>query len=748
MQPWAVRWIWLMAGGRRRPRDPIGRGGTPRNAPQLRPVLPFEPPAAPKGRALSKDGSRSEGRALEASSAIETPAVAQASRFQDEVYATAVAAIARHPADFAAAMRECLERRPTSPTEQEPVLVNLATGAALPIRPGFQFARELRAAAGSSSERPPPTNAMSLSAAVPLLRPRWWAPVFGAALALTTACTTEAREDPLPRSLRRRVERLERAARAEPTDASNYLDRVSTLWDWGNALALAGEKLPVNWPRDVANARTADATGKAPDDALLRTIDQRIRELERTEREPDALGELRFASSEPLESGSWVTLEQVWTVGSRPLQPGGKIVIAKQLATDQGRFQHEDPKAEHYVSIRSSDPGARFEPTKVVLLGMHGAFRGNAPTIAFELQGTALDAGDTVTVTYGDRSQGSRGWRTTSFTDRRVPAADLPRPRRQGRSAEPAMAVVAGGRGGEDGESRRVRAGGGRGRRDLRPARARRGPFLEPHLGAGAGLGDPRRRSHAGARRGGRTGGDARRGSAPRAARHLPARGGLRRRRALDRARTRSGWKSAPRRRILWGETHVHAGLSEGQGTPEGLFRYAVEDSRLDFVGYSEHDVWLDDAEWKKLQDLARRYTESGDLIAFLGYEWTASTAERRPSQRLLPQPPIASACRRRKRPSFPISIAGSPPPTGPTTCWSSRTRTKPATGREAIPTSSAWSRSTPCTAASSSSATSTSSAVGASASSPPPTSIERSRATRRRSPRSVLCCRSAGSPA
>ena len=209
-----------------------------------------------------------------------------------------------------------------------------------------------------------------------------------AGLALcATACTTEAREDPLSRSLRRRVERLEKAARAAPTDASNYLDRVSTLWDWGNALALAGEKLPVNWPRDVANARTADATGKAPDDTLLRTIDLRIRELERTEREPDALGELRFASSEPLESGSWVTLEQTWTVGSRPLQPGGKIVIAKQLATDQGRFQHEDPKADHYVSIRSSDPGARFEPTKVVLLGMHGAFRGNAPTLAFELQG-------------------------------------------------------------------------------------------------------------------------------------------------------------------------------------------------------------------------------------------------------------------------------------------------------------------------------------------------------------------------
>jgi hypothetical protein len=441
---------------------------------------------------------------------------------------------------------------------------------------------------------------------------------------LLAACATDAREDALPRSLRKRVARLEKDARARPTDASNYVDRVSTLWDWSNALALAGEKLPVYLPRDVAEARTAEARGTTPSATLLSTIDLRIRELERTEREPDALGELRFESSEPLVTASWTTLEQTWTVGTRPLQPGGKIVIAKQLATNQGRFQHQDPKGDHYVSIRSSDPAARFETTEVLLIGMHGAFRGNTPTIAFELRGSTLDSGETVTVTYGDRAQGSRGWRTTSFTTDefllpiyldldgkgdlltpRWPALQVIGEPELARVVAFAPSVVAVG----EPFDVVVRAEDRNWNRVSSPA-----PAWEVRSGdrtlARAAAGGPAAARLAGLR--------------------LERPGTYRLEILADgapAARTNPIWvEQAPGRRILWGETHVHAGLSEGQGTPQGLFRYAVEDSRLDFIGYSEHDVWLDDAEWRTLQDLARRYTESGDLIAFLGYEWTAST--------------------------------------------------------------------------------------------------------------------------
>jgi hypothetical protein len=323
----------------------------------------------------------------------------------------------------------------------------------------------------------------------------------------------------------------------------------------------------------VANARIARATGKTPDPALLRTLDQRIREFERTEREPDALGELRFESTAPLVAASWATLEQTWTVGSRPLLPGGKIVIAKQLATDQGRFQHDDPKGDHFVSIRSSDPAARFEKTEVLLIGMHGAFRGNAPTIAFELQGSTLDRGETVTVTYGDRSQGSRGWRTTSFaTDEfllpiyldldgkgdllgpRWPAAQVVGEREMTRATAFAPSVVKAGETfdlvvrGEDRFWNRISSPG--------PAwEIRSGEHTLARVAAGGS-------------------------AATRVAGLRLEQPGTYRLEVLadgqPAARSNPIWvEAAPLRRILWGETHVHAGLSEGQGTPQGLFRYA-----------------------------------------------------------------------------------------------------------------------------------------------------------------------------
>jgi hypothetical protein len=79
----------------------------------------------------------------------------------------------------------------------------------------------------------------------------------------------------------------------------------------------------------------------------------------------------------------------------------------------------------------------------------------------------------------------------------------------------------------------------------------------------------------------------------------------------------------SPSARVFWGETHVHSDYSEAQGSPERLFQYARDDARLDFLCHSEHDIWLDDFEWRNMQMLARSYTEEGRTMAYLGYEWS-----------------------------------------------------------------------------------------------------------------------------
>jgi hypothetical protein len=80
-----------------------------------------------------------------------------------------------------------------------------------------------------------------------------------------------------------------------------------------------------------------------------------------------------------------------------------------------------------------------------------------------------------------------------------------------------------------------------------------------------------------------------------------------------------------PAYRLYWGETHAHTGMAEGMGSVDGFYRWGREDARLDFLGLSEHDVYLDDFEWKSMQAAVRRYTQPGRFIAYLAYEWTVA---------------------------------------------------------------------------------------------------------------------------
>ncbi len=82
-----------------------------------------------------------------------------------------------------------------------------------------------------------------------------------------------------------------------------------------------------------------------------------------------------------------------------------------------------------------------------------------------------------------------------------------------------------------------------------------------------------------------------------------------------------------PPYRLYWGETHTHTGMAEGQGSIERSYRFAREDARLDFLSLSEHDIWLDDFEWRAMRRAAESNTEPGECIAFLGYEWTLRRA-------------------------------------------------------------------------------------------------------------------------
>ena len=435
---------------------------------------------------------------------------------------------------------------------------------------------------------------------------------------LLGGCATQT--DYLEPGLRERVERLKLEAE-EGTSPENFSTRTDVLWDWANAYALTGGPIPVNLPQAVSRARIAQTDGVAASPELLRQIDQYIRELQIKDERPDALGSLRFDSDEPLVAGSWATFSQTYAIGSEAMVEGGGILLARQLLTGAVYPQHQDSAADHYVLVRCSNPDAAFKKTVTPVAGMHGGFRAAQGMATFVLEGTKLRAGETITVVYGDKTGGSRGIRIqyTPTDELLFPFyVDLegkgnyltPRwPKKVviGEAVESAHGFAPSVVGVNEAFELSIRS------EDLFLNRASGAiPEYQVFLN-----GDPFARIPAGAE-----------------AIHVlseiqieqpgiyrftfqSADGSIR-------GSSNPVWvREDPAHRIYWGETHAHTGFAEGQGSAESFFKFGLEESRLDFLCLSEHDIWLDDFEWKTLQELAQKYYMEGRFVPFLGYEWT-----------------------------------------------------------------------------------------------------------------------------
>ena len=443
---------------------------------------------------------------------------------------------------------------------------------------------------------------------------------------LAAACTAlalcaAAQDDYLDSELRARVEALKSAVAAEPTGPGTREERVRVLWDWMNAYSLTGGTLPVNAVFVAMSVLTypdsADGTGA--------TVDAFVREFTLLDEQPAAIGALT-ADLGPYVAGAFVTVRQTYTVATKPIEPGGGFLVTRHFMAGYGRWQTEDPAADHYISISSSNPDVRFVADGHPLGGMHGGFRSRQPTLLFRVEAGTLNEGDTATITYGDTSGGSRGLRMSTISSDRMP---LPLYLDFDGSklffTLPIQHIIVSG----------AETAGVHG---FAPSVvATREPFdlsvraEDRYYNRGTGAipgweillnGDPFRSLDAG-------------GDAIQLVEDV----------SLDapgvyRFTIRSPDGSIvgeanpvlveddPQRRVYWGDTHGHSGFAEGIGTPDRFMTWARDDARLDYVMHSEHDIWLDDYEWNVLADNVRRFTEEGEFIAYLGYEWTVNNRQ------------------------------------------------------------------------------------------------------------------------
>ena len=441
---------------------------------------------------------------------------------------------------------------------------------------------------------------------------------------------SKANEKGLSAEMQARIKSLKKEVLQTPTTTATLKERAQIVWAWANSLSLRGVTLPPMLPSDIAGMMTGNKTdedGAEGGGPVSQALDAYIYELSLKENEPKALGSLSVHTDGPLRAGEYATLTQTYTVGEKPIHPGGLIVVAQHMFTlPSSRFQTDDPLADNYVSLTTSNPQVTLKKTSVTIAGTYGAFRSSKGQPAYEITGTALKPGEQIRIVYGDKSQGSRGHRLPKFSIDRYPLPIFVSFEAQKPAVFlPLVPVTVVGN--------KVASVSG---------------FAPSIVGVGEKISLSVRSEDD----------NLNRATGPIPAYNLFLNGapyktipasenaitllenisfdkpGLYRLTLRSEDNAIEGdinpilVEENPQTRIYWGDTHTHSGMAEGQGSSAALFRYGYEDARLDFLVHSEHDVHLDDHEWEELRANTEKFYRPGEFITYLGYEWSVSVSD------------------------------------------------------------------------------------------------------------------------
>ncbi|MDA9009147.1 DUF3604 domain-containing protein [Alphaproteobacteria bacterium] len=127
--------------------------------------------------------------------------------------------------------------------------------------------------------------------------------------------------------------------------------------------------------------------------------------------DPRLYGSATIEPLDPVEIRSFQTFKLVYTVGHIGLDDTGAIAVAFRWVSDGGYFQITDPKATNYISAECSGAG------RINLLTSGEGLRPWTFLVRARLKGAYLSEGETITITFGDTSQGSPGMMIQTFAE-------------------------------------------------------------------------------------------------------------------------------------------------------------------------------------------------------------------------------------------------------------------------------------------------------------------------------------------
>ncbi|MFX1423018.1 MAG: DUF3604 domain-containing protein [Promethearchaeota archaeon] len=78
--------------------------------------------------------------------------------------------------------------------------------------------------------------------------------------------------------------------------------------------------------------------------------------------------------------------------------------------------------------------------------------------------------------------------------------------------------------------------------------------------------------------------------------------------------------------KLYWGDLHGQTEETIGTGTVDQYFRFARDAAALDFVSHTGNDFQITNDHYQDTQRIVKKYHVPGRFITFLGYEWSGNT--------------------------------------------------------------------------------------------------------------------------
>jgi hypothetical protein len=432
-----------------------------------------------------------------------------------------------------------------------------------------------------------------------------------------------AQGDYMPAELRSQVEMLKVALKNDPTTPTTAKARGAIVYQWINALSLTGRD-PSNpealYTVGIAMGMAGDSDPNRPLERNAKQLDQTIQEVALRESGENPLGTLTIDNPGPIVASDFTTIHLTYTVGETPVPAGGGFLISQHLLSDM-KFQTEDPAADNYVSITSSNRSVKFEAQRIKRGGFYGVTRWTPEPIVFRVRNATLKPGDVVTITYGDRGKGAKGFQAPSMSADRVALpihVDF-----WGNDNFVFLPLV----------PFEIVGGSAQGVHGFAPSVVKVGEAIEVSVRTEDWCYNRATGKVPGYNifLNGKPYGEIAPGDNPiTLLKNITfSEPGVYRFTFEEKNGAYKGVANPilverhPTTRVYWGETHGHTEMADGQGTPEAYMTFGRDDARLDFLVHSEHDLQVDAAEWEILINNAMRFNKEGEFIAFLGYEWS-----------------------------------------------------------------------------------------------------------------------------